>query len=403
MGRVKEQWMQELEQGYSSIDATVCSECVNDTDIKEFILKTGTKDTCSYCKTESIAIDFDSFMEKFIGCIRTEYGDPNNEGMPWEGGWVHEEDVLDGYDIVNKYLETDSTELLGDVCSSIGDNQWCKVNYYGSTPHEILSSGWERFANTIKHRSRYTFYRNFDEEVEQFDPDGIPTQTFLDELSKLFNANSMYAVLRKGDIVFRVRSHRKAELFTKSSQLGTAPIVNARFSNRMSPAGIPMFYCSTDASTAIKEVYDNKTGAITIAKFELLKDLNVIDLTKAPMCPGIFSGHSRAHRQSIQFLNDFVLDFSKPVEKSFTENIEYIPTQVITEHLKFQHKIAHTIRVDGVKYFSAKENATTSIVLFVDNKQCIDESDLISEPAIVKLIESERVLTKAKITKRITP
>jgi len=42
-------------------------------------------------------------------------------------------------------------------------------------------------------------------------------------------------------------------------------------------------------------------------------------------------------------------------------------------------------------------------VLFVDNKQCIDESDLISEPAIVKLIESERVLTKAKITKRITP
>lgn len=403
MGMAKEQWMQEIEQGYKSLGTVICSKCVNDSDLKQFITSSGSIDTCSYCKTSSLTIDFDSFMKKFLGCIRTEYGDPNDEGMPWEGGWVHDDDVFEGYDIVHDLLCSDSAEFIDDVCSAIGDNQWCKINYYRSTPREILAQGWQRFATKIKHHSRYTFYRNIDIEVQEFDPDGIPTQAFLDELSKLFVATAMHTILRKGDIVFRVRAHKRTDIFKTGSQLGTAPICAARFSNRMSPAGIPMFYCSSDVSTAIKEVCDEKSSAITIAKFELLKDLNVVDLTKAPACPGLFSDESRSQRHAIQFLNDFVKDFSQPVKKSMTENIEYVPTQVITEHLKYQHQIDQVNRVDGVKYFSAKENAATSMVLFINNDQCVDESNPSPHSALAKLVSTERVITKAKITNRANP
>ena len=58
--------------------------------------------------------------------------------------------------------------------------------------------------------------------------------------------------------------------------------LDARSSNRMSPAGIPMFYGADDAETAIAETYTPTPGepaTVTVAKFETARDALVVDLT----------------------------------------------------------------------------------------------------------------------------
>ena len=55
--------------------------------------------------------------------------------------------------------------------------------------------------------------------------------------------------------------------------------------NRMSPAGIVMFYVSDEAATALREVArspEDDTGRYAIGKFRTMRDVPLLDLTAIP-------------------------------------------------------------------------------------------------------------------------
>ena len=68
------------------------------------------------------------------------------------------------------------------------------------------------------------------------------------------------------------------------------------------------------------------------------------------------------------FLKAFAKDISKHIHKNDT-SIEYVPTQVITEYIKFNP----TLKVDGIIYPSAKDNNVSNYVLFMDNEQSLEK------------------------------
>jgi hypothetical protein len=76
----------------------------------------------------------------------------------------------------------------------------------------------------------------------------------------------------------------------------------------MSPAGIPMFYGALDAETAIRETYTTpeKPATASVAVFELLKPMSVLDLTKLGEVPSLFDEQHRHERESIKFLEAFI-------------------------------------------------------------------------------------------------
>ena len=79
------------------------------------------------------------------------------------------------------------------------------------------------------------------------------------------------------------------------------------FLNRMSPAGISMFYGASDKDTAKKEVLNEewKDSQITKGTFALKQDLQIIDLTHLPEIPSIFDKSNRKNYYKILFFRSF--------------------------------------------------------------------------------------------------
>jgi hypothetical protein len=68
--------------------------------------------------------------------------------------------------------------------------------------------------------------------------------------------NGLITKIPTGTTILRCRPRaRKLERFHKARELGPPPLRAAK-QNRMSPAGIPMFYGSDDLRTTLKEMPD---------------------------------------------------------------------------------------------------------------------------------------------------
>ncbi|MBP0624019.1 HEPN-associated N-terminal domain-containing protein [Cupriavidus consociatus] len=372
MGRAKELALREEEQGYYSNNTHVCTRCVEDYALRDFIRKTGSTDhQCSYCSPRSrgkTSIPFDSLVERIIEGIETEWGEPNNEGVAWDDGWVG--DVYDSYDLLNDELDIGfaSDKLREDVQYSLSDGQWCQKNFYELEPHQALSAGWQDFTNVVKHESRYVFFRREESRDGWRGREEIPPSEFLDALGSVISSCNLYTKLAKGTIVCRLRVHNVGEKFRMARELGSPPPEAAKYPNRMSAAGISAFYAAFDKKTAVAETTtepSKKPMAATLGKFELVRDLHLVDFTKLPPSPSIFEPDSHTRRHGIRFLHDFLRDFTAPIKKDGREHIEYVPTQVVAEYLRFVHKGRKGRSIDGILYPSARNQDAEACVLFI--------------------------------------
>lgn len=122
-----------------------------------------------------------------------------------------------------------------------------------------------------------------------------------------------------------------------AAELGTAPREFANYPNRMSPAGIPMFYGAFDEPTAVIETYDpSRTGdrEIALARFATLRPLRVLDLTALPEMPSQFDPSNRGKRLPLKFLRSFGREIARPVARDDGAHTEYVPTQIVTEFVR---------------------------------------------------------------------
>lgn len=103
----------------------------------------------------------------------------------------------------------------------------------------------------------------------------------------------LITTLKAGHEIYRSRQHTVKDSPTLLHPLDSPPVDICTFLNRMSPAGISMFYGAFDEETARKEVLDTRRAAripiITTAKFILKEDLQIPDLCNLPDIPSIFA------------------------------------------------------------------------------------------------------------------
>lgn len=394
----KEQWERQMELGYSDVpDKQVCAECITDYALKEFIRENADKNKCSYCSKESdepIAIALAELVDYICECISTEWENPA-ESMAWEGreGGYQGASVYSGYELVTEQIEElfemDNTEVLIDIACSSGDSLWCQIDPYGLRREEALTFSWEDFSNQVKHKTRYIFFRIDDEKRREYDIDMIPVSKILDRMSdELLMINEDIGVIKNLEAntkIFRARVHKKDEDLSTAKDFGTVPVEDAKYSNRMSPAGIPMFYGAFDPETASQEIVDgskDKEGRIvSIATFNLLRIMMVLDLSNLPEIPSIFDKNLSHLRSSLIFLHGFVRELSKPINKDGFEHIEYVPTQAFTEYIRHLFKTFNDASIEGILYPSSRHAGGISCVLFIENDQCCDKVDERDEKA----------------------
>ncbi|MDE2934569.1 MAG: RES domain-containing protein [Chloroflexota bacterium] len=117
-------------------------------------------------------------------------------------------------------------------------------------------SGWERFVEHVKHQSRYYFLTEpaGGREDDGRSPDELKVSEIPTHLGEAVGELELIREVGVGEPLYRARLGCSGETFQGAQQLGTAPASRARSANRMSPAGIAMFYGASDEQTAIAEV-----------------------------------------------------------------------------------------------------------------------------------------------------
>lgn len=413
----KEQWERQIALGYSNVpDMNVCAKCFDDYAIKEFINENADEKKCGYCSNESdelIAIALVEVVDFICQGINTEWENPV-ESVGWEsreGGWQGAT-VYDGGELVRDEIEElfeTNEKVLDDIASSMSDREWCQRDPYGLRKEEALTLSWEDFVNQVKHHSRYIFFRLSDDERKFHNFDMIPVSKMLDRMSDVISQLNedinLIRIINIGVKIFRARVHDIGKSLSTAKDFGTVPLEDAKYSNRMSPAGIPMFYGAFDGETAYKEVTDdtkNNSGKIvSIATFKTVREMRVLDLTNLPEIPSIFDLNQNHLRSSLIFLRGFVQELSQPISKDGYEHIEYVPTQVFTEYIRYIYK-DHEASIEGILYPSSKNTNGISCVLFISGEQCCDDiQEITSElTGIDKPTQVKALLLDGEIERR---
>ena len=134
-----------------------------------------------------------------------------------------------------------------------------------------------------------------------------------------------------------------------------------------------MLYAALDEATARSETYLRRDGLpaeATVATFELTEDITVLNLAEIPGVPSIFAGEwIDERRESLIFLHAFVEALTDPVVKDGREHVEYVPSQVVTEYVRYRLPELLEKAVHGLIYPSARQDGGVGCVLFVSYEE----------------------------------
>ena len=215
-----------------------------------------------------------------------------------------------------------------DQFSDIDSQEWViKNDLYGSEQIRI-SHAWEIFKHISKHYSRYFDFAGFGfrgDCLERLDP-------YIYEF---------IVSVPKGTKLYRVRKTDGIKTqfcdIEPNNQLGSPPAVYAK-TNRMSPAGIPYLYLSTDIVTAAKECRINENETVYIAEFVSTVELQILDISSNRF----FSAGSIFDPQydhDNRWMNDFWSGFIREVSETVSDDkqdhsYEYVATQLVAEYYR---------------------------------------------------------------------
>jgi hypothetical protein len=389
MGRAKEWMMEQDAREFDKTDSYICAKCLTDKFLKQYIRNHSVQSTCDYCGKKSkknIAAEFDGVMRLIMDGINFYWHDPGNE-IAYDGGY--QADTKDTEDILHELGITENDKVFRDIEESIRNTQWIEREYYYGTEDEIMSYGWTAFREAVLHRSRYLFLASMKDKCVSAE---ISPADFLDRLAYILNnklEEFVVHTITKNKIIFRVRKGK--ERYTTAKSLGTPPSQDAILSNRMSPAGISMFYGSFDKETAIIEsgTSNNDANIVSIGTFLPLRPLRLLNLYKLPDIPSVFDSERQQLIYPLRFLKSFSYDIAQPIERDGREHIDYVPSQIVTEYFRHIYRTNSDKQLDGILYKSAKNESKSSCVLFLENHQASDQKEEKKPEHILRLVKVE--------------
>jgi RES domain-containing protein len=346
---------------------TICLDHLTDPVLRRHVEHEAIALQCSFCdrrSTEPFAVPMDEIVEHVYKVATWLYEDFNNAsyfaGEPFET-------PLDTLDVVADCVEGAFDDLVLDqVIDVIAGAFDYPESWFASGLQDQFAYGWDQFASTVKHQSRFIYLASSMRPGSDREPPALLAR-FLDGLLAYADKEArMLVTLDAGFKLFRGRmTDDLTALRTKidaepSTELGPAPAERAG-AGRMNAQGIPLFYVADDLHTAVAEValhspYDDAV----VGEFFTQRRLTILDLTKTPKMPSVFDHAHRERFMFTRFVDDFVGHITAPVILDGRQRIEYVPTQVVTEFLRW----APDRRIDGIAFPSRASKTGKNLVLF---------------------------------------
>lgn len=385
MGVAKERFTIQQEQGWYFVDGkSTCDECVEEPILKQWIRSQANEHTCSYCGRTSdemyLAVCVNDLFTFINKGLRFEYGDAVDL-LPYDskekrliGEWLDSDDIASDFELFS------NDDLRQAFIVSFADRMFCRSNPFVSSESESFMYGWERFVNHVKHRSRYYFL--VDPEAEQRNGPWLEDRLNVNQvptyLGEVVRELDLVREVEAGEFLFRARLSKEGRTYSSATELGTVPTKHAYAANRMSPAGIAMFYAAEDEISAIAEVYEETKDKMQMARasvglFSATRSLCLVDLSGQVSLHSLFDAENRHLREKVRLLREFAKQIAQPVQKDGLEHIEYTPTQIVTEYFRHVFTTKDSRPIDGLMYKSSKTSSRLCYVLFAENEHCVDQ------------------------------
>lgn len=375
---------------YGLQNKKVCTHHFDDRYVNEMIVEYGEEGKCSYCGKQDVVCTMQRFMEQVSWKIHMYFDSLDSADLYLASGFYDDDnEVIPGYKRIGEYvvpeeaeyysstrnllddigLDSDNEQLNKDIEDVFTTNEWIEKDILHEDYRRVLLDKWKAFAKAVTHARRYTFLA-----LPDFLPLVLEEKTdketdILSSLRNLIITQNLINTLPTGSVLYRARRVDDINKVFDFNDITAAPDDVATV-NRMSPAGISLFYASYDERTAINECVGDKKKALLVGKFSTKKDLRVLDLTQIPG-PSFWINNW----QENQFLHNFHSEITKKLDSKDTNQLQYIPTQVFTEYLRFLFVDDAGGKLDGMIYGSSKTKEQ-NIVLFCNQKESAEFLDL---------------------------
>ena len=374
----------------------ICPAHVEDRVLRDHIKTRATEPYCSYCTANGsastpIAVTLDVFIDAFLIGVGVYY-------QPCPRGDEPLLDSVDSIDVAHEILEVagiSQRELVDDVVGALSATpDWIPRDHKSGSRIEQLTYSWEAFKQLVKHEMRYFFATRT---TGTGNSDDMTAEQLLKAVSDLGQNHPAVWPAPCPTVLYRARmatSEGEASEWLHASDIGPPPPERAA-ANRMSPAGISIFYGATDRVTAIAEAGAHASHRYVVTgEFTPTREIRLIDLTNLPELPSIFDATSHREFFVLRFLQRFIHDITLPVELDGREHIDYVPTQVFTEYFRY----AFPARVDGLMFPSA-QGPGNNVAIFFGPDLCADKGNETGHTRLTfdpRTLEISRVMTVAR-------
>ena len=368
MGGAKN-WAMELEdRGFGDVEGSVCVEHIEDPELAANLADVVDQLDCIVCGraepegAQPFAVLAEAIVEQVVESMRFLYSDAtsvlswDSEDQQYVGSTA---DTWEAVDSICEGAFDDAADqiLIELIRDAIGDDKlW--TGWFSGIDVDDLTYRWDAYAETIKHTSRLLIVDRDGGDVVNA-PGSVAG--FLDELRVYVEGNlGLVQTIDAGRSFYRGRLTDDVNTIRATSKdLGPAPKGKAT-ANRMSPAGISYFYASIDAETAIAEIAGHGVEPYAVVgEFRSARELTVLNLTGRPSRPSVFDVGRRNEIRMAAFLDSFVGAITTPVIPDGRQHVEYAPTQVLTEYLRF----VPSRQIDGIVLPSAQTQRPTYVLL----------------------------------------
>lgn len=133
-------------RGWSSVgEKWTCPDHVEDEALEALIVENATSTTCSYCdrkEEKPFAVDVDLIVERIGTSLPFEWGNADDEGVGWEGGYVHK--TWDTWDLITEAIDSplNNGDLISDVVGALPEQGWVQRDFYRLSDGDRLIFGW---------------------------------------------------------------------------------------------------------------------------------------------------------------------------------------------------------------------------------------------------------------------
>ena len=362
------------------MDETLCLDHIDDPVLHRHAERWATETSCSFCSRRPgrdgvpLAVPMDVVATRVFEAAATRYRSFDEafhfEGEAFETDLDTDEVI---YNITDGAFDDSVSEgVMNAIVAAIATPQ----SWFEDDTRDQFAYSWEQFSETVRHEARFVLITDPRPGGENEPPARLARFLegllgYADKSTRMLHTLPTGTKLYRGRMTDDLVKLRADTDVDPAQQLGAAPPDKAA-PGRMSGEGVPLFYGADNVHTTVAEIalhspYDDAV----IGEFTTQRPVTILDFTRNPKVPSIFDLDHQSRRMFAEFVDDFVSAITRPVILDGRERVDYLPTQVVTEYLRWVPRR----RIDGIAFPSRADSRGKNVVLFTGR-----DEDVVTDP-----------------------